>query len=252
MILDQLEKNIAQHEHERAIDQFYPDEGPLRRELYRRHIAFFTAGGFHDPIPDWCPDGCDGSPHRERLALCANRVGKTVGMGGYESTLHLIGEYPVWWPGHRFGRPIEAWVSGKTNESTRDIIQKELFGPVKWRGRVKHVAGTGLIPAENIGAITWKRGIADFIDTAQIKCAHGGWSLLGIKSYQQGRGSFEGTAKDLIWFDEEPPLDIYGEGSIRLMTRQGHALLTFTPLEGMSQVVEAFLPGGRLPGEMEF
>jgi phage terminase large subunit-like protein len=36
---------------------------------------------------------------------------------------------------------------------------------------------------------------------------------------------------------------------MRLMTRQGHCLLTFTPTEGMSEVVLAFLPGGRLPGE---
>jgi phage terminase large subunit-like protein len=36
------------------------------------------------------------------------------------------------------------------------------------------------------------------------------------------------------------------------MTRQGITLLTFTPLEGMSEVVMAFLPGGRLPGEAEF
>ena len=32
---------------------------------------------------------------------------------------------------------------------------------------------------------------------------------------------------------------------------RGHALLTFTPLEGMTEVVQAFLPGGRLP-EVEF
>jgi len=39
---------------------------------------------------------------------------------------------------------------------------------------------------------------------------------------------------------------------MRLMTRRGHALLTFTPLEGMSEVVQAFVPGGRLAGEPEF
>jgi phage terminase large subunit-like protein len=111
-----------------------------------------------------------------------------------------------------------------------------------------------LIPAEDIDqeTITWKRGIADFIDTIQIKSRFGGWSSLGIKSYEQGRGAFEGTAKDFIWDDEEPPLEIYTEQSIRLMTKSGLSALTFTPLEGMSDVVQAFLPGGRLPGESEF
>lgn len=215
-------------------------------------MAFFAAGGVHEPIPDWCPEGCDGSPHRERLALCANRVGKTEGMGGYEMALHLTGRYPSWWVGHRIERSNEWWAAGKTNESTRNIIQKKLFGPVRFKGRVKGVAGTGLIPAEDIGEIAWKRGIADLIDTVKIRNVFGGWSEVGLKSYEQGRGAFEGTEKDGLWTDEEPPLPIYTEGRMRLMTRRGHTLLTFTPLEGMTEVVQAFLPGGRLPGEAEF
>jgi hypothetical protein len=92
-----------------SLYRLYPDGGPLRRALYQRHLQFFAAGGYHDPIETWCPEDCDGSPHRERLALCANRVGKTLGMGGYETALHLTGRYPEWWIGHRFDRPIEAW-----------------------------------------------------------------------------------------------------------------------------------------------
>ena len=252
-LLETLKANVASHEPQRKLFTFYPDTGALRRELYPRHLAFYASGGYHEPMPPWCPDDCDGSPHRERLALCANRVGKSMGMGGYETVVHLTGRYPPWWTGLRFERPIEAWAAGKSNETTRDIIQTEvLFGPTRWRGREKTVAGTGLIPAADIGEITWKRGIPNFIDTVMVRHQSGGWSQLGLKSYEQKRGSFEGTAKDLIWADEEPPLDIYTEMSIRLMTRKGHALLTFTPLEGMSEVVQAFLPGGRLPGETEF
>jgi phage terminase large subunit-like protein len=71
--------------------------------------------------------------------------------------------------------------------------------------------------------------------------------VLGVKSYQQGRRSFEGTEQDLIWLDEEPPLDIYTECLVRTMTTDGLVMLTFTPLEGMSEVVLSFLPGGRIP-----
>jgi phage terminase large subunit-like protein len=251
-LIEQLRSSIAKAEPLRKLYSYYPDHGPLRRELYPRHMAFFAAGGVHEPIPDWCPEDCDGSPHRERLALCANRVGKTEGMGGYEMAIHLTGRYPTWWTGHRIERPNEWWAAGKKNESTRDIIQAKLLGPVKFRGRVKSVAGTGLIPAEDIGEVTWKRGIPNFVDTVKIRNRFGGWSELGIKSYEQGRGSFEGTEKDGGWLDEEPPLPIYTEMRMRLMTRRGHALLTFTPLEGMSEVVQAFLPGGRLPGEADF
>lgn len=214
----------------RSIDKFYPDTGPLRRELYRKHLQFFRLG----------------ATTRERLLLAANRVGKSEGVGGYETTLHLTGRYPHWWEGFRFPRRVRWWAAGKTNETTRDIIQRKLFGDIEWEAHRKRVTGTGLIPGDDIGDIVWKRG-TDLIDTAKIRHAAGGYSVLGLKSYEQGRGSFEGTEQDGIWLDEEPDIGIYTECLIRTMTTQGLMLLTFTPLEGMSEVVLSFLPGGALP-----
>ena len=112
---------------------------------------------------------------------------------------------------------------------------------------MKTVDGTGLVPGEDIGGVTWKRGVQDLADMVRVKHRSGGWSTIGLKSYEQGRGAFEGMEKDLIWFDEEPPGDVYVEALVRTMTTQGHVLLTFTPLEGMSEVVLMFLPGGALP-----
>jgi phage terminase large subunit-like protein len=66
-------------------------------------------------------------------------------------------------------------------------------------------------------------------------------SVLGIKSYEQGRQSFEGTAKPVIWDDEEPPGDVYTEQLYRTVTTKGIVLVTFTPLQGMSDVVRGFL-----------
>ena len=45
----------------------------------------------------------------ERCFMAANRVGKTFGVGGYETALHLTGLYPAWWEGRRFTQPITAW-----------------------------------------------------------------------------------------------------------------------------------------------
>jgi len=214
----------------RKLLTYYPDDGPLRRELYPKHLEFFAAG----------------AKYRERLMLAGNRVGKTEGVGGYETTLHLTGQYPVWWQGKRFDRPTRVWASGKTNETTRDIVQAKLCGPVTWRDGKKSVSGTGLIPAEAVGTTAWKSGVQDLIDVMHVKHVSGGWSMLGLKSYQQGRGSFEGTEQDVIWLDEEPPLDVYAECLVRTMTTRGVVLLTFTPLEGLSEVVLSFLPGGKL------
>jgi hypothetical protein len=163
---------VARDESRRKLGTYYPDAGPLRRALYPKHLEFFAAG----------------AAHRERLFMAANRVGKTEGVGGYETVLHLTGAYPSWWEGRRFDRPVAAWVAGKTNETTRDIVQAKLFGRVEGSGARKRFAGTGLVPGEAIGGCTWRGAFPDLADTVAVKHAGGGWSTLGIKSYQQGRG----------------------------------------------------------------
>src|SRR3546814_18939846 len=65
--------------------------------------------------------------------------------------------------------------------------------------------------------------------------------LIGFRSYNQGRAKFQSETLDYIWFDEEPPVDIYMEGVTRTNTTLGPVYLTFTPLLGMSQTVMRFL-----------
>lgn len=61
-------------------------------------------------------------------------------------------------------------------------------------------------------------------------------SILRFKTYDQKWESFQGTAKHLIWNDEEPPEDIYKEQKIRLIDYNGEMVNTMTPLNGMSWV----------------
>src|SRR5581483_11604367 len=79
------------------------------------------------------------------------------------------------------------------------------------------------------------------VETVWVRHVSGKNSKLGFKSYEQGRRSFEGQAKDYIWCDEEPPQDVYMEMLYRLLTTKGIAWTTFTPLLGMSEVVSRFL-----------
>lgn len=167
--------------------------------------------------------------------MAANRVGKTWGAGGYETALHLTGEYPDWWEGRRFDRPVDWWAAGDTTQTTRDIVQHALLGI----GNVDEAGelGTGLVPLRLIvGEPTAGRGITGAVDGAAIRHKSGGVSSLGFKSYDQGRKKFQGTAKHGIWLDEEPPLDVYTECLLRLMTTDGILLATFTPLEGVTDV----------------
>lgn len=231
-------REIAKREGQKLFYRMFPDEDIHMpdgstihaRHKYAKHLEFFEAG----------------ATYRERCAMAANRVGKTFGMGGYEIAAHLTGEYPHWWNGRRFNKPVKAWAAGKTNETTRDIVQFTLLGNIT-QGARKGFDGTGVIPGARLGSLTWKQGVNDLADKIKIRHISGGWSELGLKSYQQGRGSFEGTAKDAIWLDEEPPEDIYGECLIRTATTDGLLMLTFTPLEGMSEVVMSFLPKDMLP-----
>ena len=221
---NQLEKALLQEirrrENTNKLKALYPNEGELSRHNYPKHLAFFAAG----------------KQHNERAAIAANRVGKTWGIGGYETTLHLTGLYPDWWQGRQFNEPIEAWACGDTTQTTRDIVQTALLGPVG------HL-GTGLIPQDCIeGEPMGRAGVTGSIDTAHIKHVSGGVSLLGFKSYDQRRQSFQGTAKHVIWLDEEPPMDVYSECMLRTMTTDGLMLCTFTPLLGLSDVALMYLP----------
>src|SRR6185437_11820962 len=93
------------------IETYFPDSGPLRRERYPKHMAFFSAG----------------ATFRERCFLAGNRVGKTETGGGYEMVRHLTGKYPKWWTGKRFNRPVQAWAAGKSGKTVREIIQEKLL-----------------------------------------------------------------------------------------------------------------------------
>jgi phage terminase large subunit-like protein len=160
----------------------------------------------------------------------------------------LTAQYPAWWPGRVFRRPNRWWVAGDTNETTRDILQLELLGEVAFANNRKTLDGSGLIPRECIGAVTWKQGVQNLVDTVEIKHRSGGWSLLGLKSYDQGRRAVQATAKEGILLDEEPPPDVYNECLVRTATTRGIIMLTFTPLLGISEVVKSFLPKDYVPG----
>jgi len=203
----------------RKLFGLYPDEGPLRRELYRQHLAFFRLGAT-----------CS-----TRAAICANRVGKTEGMGGYELVLHLIGRYPKWWEGRRFDKATDWWAAGDTHTTTRDIIQRKLLGP--WGA-----FGTGLIPGDRITKTTPKNGVPEAVESIHVKSDFGGTSILTLKSYDQGRLAFQGTEKDGIWLDEEPPDEgIRAECMMRLMTTSGLMIETFTPLKGITPIVGRYV-----------
>ena len=174
-----------------------------------------------------------GAGYRERLLMAGNQLGKTLSAGA-EYAMHLTGNYPAWWTGRRWDRPIVGWAAGVTGESTRDNVQRMLLGrPGSF--------GTGMIPKASLIDTVAARGVADLVDTIRVRHASGGESIVGLKSYEKGREKWQGETLDIVWFDEEPPQDIYTEGLTRTNATGGMVFLTFTPLLGMSDVVKRFL-----------
>lgn len=168
-----------------------------------------------------------------------HNTGKTEGVGAYETVLHATGDYPAWWEGLRFPKPINCWVSGDLLRTVRDITQGKLFGDVARRGL--DALGTGLIPRDRIIDYKFIQNTNYALDYVTVKHVTGGKSVIGFKSYEQGREAFQGTEQDWQWMDEEPPLDIYLESLMRTRGVDGKLLITFTPLRGHSKVVEEFL-----------
>jgi phage terminase large subunit-like protein len=168
--------------------------------------------------------------------MAGNQLGKTYS-GAAEAAFHLTGRYPDWWAGRRWDRPVRAWAGSETWDVTRDGVQRILIGEPKDESQW----GSGLIPGDDL--VDWGRrqGVPDCLDNAIIRHASGGKSTLGFKAYEQGRTKWQSESLDFIWFDEEPPQDIYFEGLTRTNATEGMVYLTFTPLKGMSDVVYSFI-----------
>lgn len=171
-----------------------------------------------------------GAENPERMLMAANRVGKTS-CAAAEIACHATGKYPEWWNGRRFNEPLRAWCGGESTEAVRDIVQNALLGP-----EGQH--GTGWIPGDDLVDVKYRQsGVANVVDAIYVQYAGGGISQIGLKSYEQGRSKWQGTSLHLVWFDEEPPLELYTEGLTRVLDRRGCVMMTFTPLKGASDVV---------------
>lgn len=177
-----------------------------------------------------------GGEFRERLFMAGNQLGKTWS-GAFEMAMHLTGEYPEWWEGRRWDRAIRAIAGSESSELTRDAIQRLLVGPPE----DESLWGTGAIPKEKIVSWSRKAGVPNALDSVTVKHRNGGTSTILFKSYDQGRGKWQANTVDIVWFDEEPPQDIYSEGLTRTNATKGMVYMTFTPLLGMSEVVRRFL-----------
>lgn len=237
--LYQLVEAIDNKYRYRQFDLYFPDTGEYSRDKYKKHMEVIKRYESADTV------GFVGG----------NGTGKSL-LGTYMTYVHLSGKYPAWWPGHKYNRPISAWVGAREAKQLRESIQELMFG--------KNLSdpGTGIIPKEDFLDLDGKSTIKQLEGSSECvglcKVRHydkngifDGFSTLQFKRYSQGWQEFQGSTRDWIWLDEEPDdAKVYSECFSRLRGPKGNAgkmLCTFTPLLGYSEVYLGFMPDGEYP-----
>lgn len=160
---------------------------------------------------------------RNRWVFGGNRSGKTQ-CGAVETVWLARGIHP-----YRANRPsVSCWVVSLSQQVQRDVAQQKVlyYLDKSWIVDIVMVSGHKGSP---------QNGVIDYIDVANVL---GGTSRIAFKSCEAGREKFQGASLDFVWFDEEPPQDIYEECRMRVLDKNGHIFGTMTPLKGQTWVYD--------------
>lgn len=209
------------------IDRYYTTDGSANDRLnYPKHWEFMQQG----------------KTYKMRAFIAPNRAGKSVA-GGCEFQYHATGNYPEGWDGHVIHHAPVLWCVSTNPDTLRQGIQKLLLG-----GSEESQIGTGLIPKHLIhGDVIWKTGVKGLVQTVYVKHSSGEIATIHFKTCEQKRTAFEAAEIDGAWCDEEIDDDKFSEIVVRTVTLKGIVILTFTPLNGLTNTVMKFIPGGKFP-----
>jgi phage terminase large subunit-like protein len=211
----------------------------LLAEQQRRKKAMRYLTTFHS-FYDWQLEFVAATARYHECCLCAaNQIGKTY-LGTDIDAMHLLGEYPDDWPGHRFDFAPMCWGLGYSMEKTRDLLQKALFGEI-----INQEFTGGLVPKDRIISYQSASGTPNAARTVRVK-HKAGTAVMQFWSYTQGQHAIMGDVVDWVHVDEEPK-----DQTIRpqLLTRTingdnrkgGRIIYTFTPENGRTDLVLKFM-----------
>ncbi len=172
---------------------------------------------------------------RNRWVFGGNRSGKTE-CGAVESVYFARGIHPY----RENRKEVCGWVVSLSQQVQRDVAQKKILRYLRkdWIEDIVMLSGRKDSPENGI------------IDLIRVKNVFGGSSVIGFKSCDQGREKFQGASLDFVWFDEEPPEDIYLECRMRVLDRKGDIFGTMTPLKGRTFVYNEIFLNRHADGEV--
>ncbi len=162
-------------------------------------------------------------PKKNRWVFGGNRSGKTE-CGAVEAIYMARGIHPY----RENRKDVFGWVVSLSQQVQRDVAQQKILRYLNpdWIEEITMLSGRKDSPQNGI------------IDQIFIKNVFGGTSVIGFKSCDQGREKFQGSSLDFVWFDEEPPKDVYQECLMRVVDKNGDVFGTMTPLKGLTYIYE--------------
>jgi len=224
-----------------SIDLSYLDlsqETEIEKDYYRRFL-------FYKPNLKQRLFHAAGKYAQERLITGGNRGGKTYG-SEIELGMHLTGNYPDSWEGHRYDHPIRSWVLGATATVIAQTLQRDLLGD-KEQG-IKGIIHESLIVDKR------KAGNSSMYRDVYVSHVSGGVSKIEFRTYEEGREKLQSSKVEFVLMDEEPPMNLYNEIKMRTAsTTEGfHGMLAVsaTPMKGYTEFFMYFMDG-RHPQEVQ-
>ena len=162
-------------------------------------------------------------PKKNRWVFGGNRSGKTE-CGAVESVYMARGVHPY----RQNRKDVFGWVVSLSQQVQRDVAQAKILHYINksWIYDVTMLSGRK------------DSAYSGVIDQIRIKNVFGGISTIGFKSCDQGREKFQGSSLDFVWFDEEPPEDVYRECQMRVLDKRGDIFGTMTPLKGLTFIYD--------------
>lgn len=132
--------------------------------------------------------------------------------------------------------------SGKTTPVSKKVLEKGLKKKMKIWVCGETFSDSVAIQQKKISELVPKRRIKygsydDINGYTNRKLLLDNGTLITFKSYDQGRTAFQSDDIDLIWNDEEPPLDIIKEQRMRLVDRNGRMIISMTSLKGITDLI---------------